>query len=103
MNLQVKKRLLLLFVGCLPGAPDTHTPAVLNWIAVRPWPHGIMDLVKCYELCACSILLAMSFIFALLRWSMLVGSGIASLTHARVRVRVLYQQIPQMQTCIVST
>lgn len=27
---------------------------------------------------------------------MLVGSGTASLTHA-----VLYQQIPQMQTCVV--
>ncbi|KAK9827586.1 hypothetical protein WJX81_000919 [Elliptochloris bilobata] len=32
---QVKKRLMLLFVGCLPGTPSTSTPAVLDWIAVE--------------------------------------------------------------------
>ena len=33
--LQVKKKLLLLFIGCLPGVPSDSSPAVLNWIAVR--------------------------------------------------------------------
>ena len=34
-RMQVKKKLLLLFIGCLPGAPGETSPAVLNWIAVR--------------------------------------------------------------------
>lgn len=38
-RVQVKKKLLLLFIGCLPGAPRESSLAVLNWIAVRQQTH----------------------------------------------------------------